>query len=95
MHDYEFTISVEAQEMRVSYRPDWMAGYDHIQFFSPHEPARRIPVSETGYRSHFSPPGEVALFPTIEEYAHELALALMRQKRPSDEGEDEAQGSLF
>ncbi len=96
MDAYVFTIAVEAQEMRVSYRPNWIGDYDHIEFFSPHEPRRRIPVSETGYRSHFSPAGEVRLFPTIEEYAHELALEIMHQKRPSeDEEEEEAQGSLF
>jgi hypothetical protein len=92
----EFTISVEGQEMRVRYEPNWarFASYAHIEFLSTQEPRRRIPVSATGYRSHFSPMADVESFATVEEYAHELALAIMRDKGPVDD-EDEAQGSLF
>jgi hypothetical protein len=45
-----FTLVIEAQEMIVTYQPNWMTDVGHFEFRSPEEPARRIPVSETGYR---------------------------------------------
>jgi hypothetical protein len=41
-----FTLVIEAQEMIVTYQPNWMTDVGHFEFRSPHEPARRIPVSE-------------------------------------------------
>jgi hypothetical protein len=49
-----FTLSIEGQEMIVDYRPDYLGDVGHFEFRSPHEPPRRIPVSETGYRSYFA-----------------------------------------
>jgi hypothetical protein len=98
MPEIEFAIILDGQEMRVSYRSDWSrsANYAHFQFRSPHEPPQRIPVSRTGYRSHFSPRDEVESFPSVEEYAHALALAIMRENAaPADEDEENEQGSLF
>ncbi len=44
-----FTLCLEAQEMQVRYRPYCFANYAHFEFSSPHNPRRRIPLSETGY----------------------------------------------
>ena len=50
-----FTLTIDAQEMPVRYRPDCYVfeeldfAYGHLEFHSPHGPRRRIPVSETGY----------------------------------------------
>ncbi len=46
-----FRLTVEAQEMVVDYKPHYLKDVGHFEFRSPHEPPRRIPVSETGYRS--------------------------------------------
>ncbi len=57
-----FTLTVDSQEMRVRYKPNYIGGTDPyalIEFTSPHEPPRRIPVSETGYRSFFAPMSEI------------------------------------
>lgn len=35
-----FTLVVEAQEMIVTYQPDWMTDVGHFEFRSPHEPPR-------------------------------------------------------
>ena len=77
------------------YRPDWYVfeelefAYGHLEFLSPHEPRRRIPVSETGYLSHFFPMWQIREAPSVEEYAR--AVALLRMKRrpePDDDADD-------
>ncbi len=97
--DIHFTLTIEAQEMLVHYRPRYFAtaDYAHFEFTSPHEPRRRIPVSETGYRSHFAPMWEIEAAPSVEEYARAVALAIMGAKSsPDDDGEEEGgQLALF
>ena len=85
--DLTFTLTIEAQEILVRYRPRYFiaADYAHFEFTSPHEPRRRIPVSETGYRSHFSPMHEVEAAPSVEAYARAVALALMGATQSDDE----------
>jgi hypothetical protein len=73
-----FTIEVEAQKMVVDYRPNWMTDYGQFEFRSPHKPARRIPVSETGYRSYFAPMDEVKEAASPKDYAREVALMMIR-----------------
>lgn len=78
--DSVFTLTIDAQEMEVSYWPDYISGlapHAMIEFRSPHEPRRRIPVSETGYRSYFAPKHEIEAAPSVEEYAHAVAQALI------------------
>lgn len=86
--DITFTLTIDAQEILVRYRPRYFiaADYAHFEFTSPYEPRRRIPVSETGYRSHFSPMHEVEAAPSVEEFARALALALMGATQ-SNEGD--------
>jgi hypothetical protein len=85
-----FTIVVEAQKMVVDYRPDWMTDYGHFELRSPHKPARRIPVSETRYRSYFAPMDEVKAATSPQDYAREIALAMIRANlRPCPQREIE------
>jgi hypothetical protein len=75
-----FTLTIDAQEMNVSYWPDRISGlapHAMIEFRSPHEPRRRIPVSETGYRSYFAPMHEIEAAPSVEEYVRAVAKALI------------------
>ena len=92
-----FTLTIDAQEMTVRYLPYWTKGlapYGHFEFKSPSEPRRRIPVSETGYRSYFAPMHEIEDAPSVEEYARIVALAIIaRQSGPA--AEDADQLSLF
>ena len=80
-----FTITVEAQPMVVSYQP-LRSGYGHFEFRSPYKPPRRIPVSETGYRSHFASMADVKESRSPQDFAREYALALLcsKQSRPED-----------
>jgi hypothetical protein len=82
-----FTLIIDAQEIAVRYRPRYfiVADYAHFEFTSPHKPHRRIPVSETGYRSHFSPMHEVEAAPSVEEFARALALALVGATQSNEE----------
>jgi hypothetical protein len=89
-----FTIVVDAQEMIVDYEPHWATDVGHFEFRSAHKPACRIPVSETGYRSHFAPMDEVEASTSPQDYARDLALELLRSGQQT-EGEDGSQLSLF
>jgi hypothetical protein len=73
-----FTIEVEAQKMVVDYRPNWMTDYGQFEFRSPHKPARRIPVSESGYRSHFAAMEDVEASPSPQNYAREFVINELR-----------------
>jgi hypothetical protein len=77
-----FKISVEGQEMLVEYEPDWMEGTAQFQFRSPHKPARRIPVSETGYRSHFACMEDIEDAESPQAYARLYALSVIRRVPP-------------
>jgi hypothetical protein len=82
-----FTIVIEAQKMIVTYMPDWMVDMGHFEFRSPHKPPRRIPVSETGYRSHFAPMDEVKGAASPEDYAREYALSRLRPRHSTSNDE--------
>jgi hypothetical protein len=91
-----FTLSVEAQEMVVDYQPHWLKDVGHFEFRSPFEPPRRIPVSETGYRSHFGDMDDIAAAGSPQEYARMVVLAQLRgQPKARMEVDDEEQPMLF
>ncbi len=77
-----FTITIDTQPVAVRFQPRRFADYGHFEFTSPH-PGGRLPMSATGYRSHFSPMWEVEEAPSVEAYARELGHALARQKAPA------------
>jgi hypothetical protein len=77
-----FKLIVEAQEMLVDYTPNYMSGsfpVGHFEFRSLHQPPRCIPVSETGYRSHFAPMPDIETEASPQEYARLVALAFIRR----------------
>jgi hypothetical protein len=74
-----FTVTIDAEEIRVRYRPNYIGGIDPyaiFEFVSPHDPRRRTPISESGYRSFFAPMQEISVAPSIEKYACMVALVL-------------------
>jgi hypothetical protein len=73
-----FTLTVESQEMIVQYQADWMPDMGHFEFRSPHEPPRRIPVSETGYRSHFAAMEDVVASSSPQDYARDFVVSQIR-----------------
>ena len=82
-----FTIVVDAQPIVVQYKPRCMGEMDQFEFRSPHEPPRRIPVSETGYLCHFADMAEVKAAASPQDFARDMALTLLRSRckpRPDD-----------
>jgi hypothetical protein len=69
-----FSITVVAQEIAVSYEPHWMTDIEFFEFRSPREPRRPIPISETGYRSHFAAMMDVEAAASPQDFAREIAL---------------------
>lgn len=91
-----FRIVIEAQEMLVTYSPNRFADMGHFEFKSPHEPARRIPVSPTGYLSHFEPMEDIASSSSPKDFAREIALAMIERDRKPPKGfDDPRQLALF
>jgi hypothetical protein len=93
-----FVLEYEGQRMAVKYtREKFGAGedyaVDHFQFRSLEDPPRRIPVSETGYRSHFVSSAEVAGSGDLEAFARAIVVAIVRGDAAPDD--DDAQASLF
>jgi hypothetical protein len=90
---------IEAQEMLVSFEPNWTGGefpYGHFEFRSPFEPSRRIPVSETGYRSHFAPMAEIEAYESAEEFARAFVMAVIKNAgRGKSQATNAEQLSLF
>jgi len=89
-----FTLTIEGQPMVVSYEPHWMRDVGHFEFRSPCQPPKRIPVSETGYRSCYAPMEQIDAASSPEDFAREVALALLRREKPRSR-DDAAQLSLF
>ncbi len=98
--ELRFTITLDGQAVHVRYQPRRFADCGHFEFTAP-QPGRRIPMSETGYRSHFSPMWEIEAAPGIEDYARELGRKLAQLPTgPHDDddgetGDQPAQLALF
>ena len=90
-----FKLTVEAQEMVVDYKPHWMKDLGLFEFRSPCKPARRIPVSETGYRSHFADMAEIEAAASPKEYARLAVLAILHGKSQAAAKVDDDQLALF
>ena len=95
----EFRLVVEAQEILVSFEPNWSSGefaFGHFEFRSPYDPPRRIIVSETGYRSHFAPMADIEASASPEDYAREIVSAFIDDnKKCKRSAPEKEQLSLF
>jgi hypothetical protein len=89
-----FTIVIDAQEIAVSYRPHRMQDVGHFEFRSPHNPRRPIPISETGYLSHFAAMKDIEAAKSPQDFARDAALTMLSSERNTD-AEDRGQLSLF
>lgn len=93
-----FDLVIEGQRMIVHYAPrlGGSCPLGHFEFRSPYDPPRRIPVSATGYRSHFAAIHQVAAAASPEAFARDLALALLRSEQKRGQKDREGtQLSLF
>jgi hypothetical protein len=88
MRTTTFRITIEAQEMIVTYEPNWLDGSNgHFEFTSPHEPRRRIVVSESGYLSHFVPMDAIKTFKSPEDYARAFVTSILESRRKPTRGQ--------
>jgi hypothetical protein len=61
----DFVIEWQGYRIQVAYQPNWLGGASHLAVahfdITTIEPPRApLPITETGYRSHFLHPDEVA-----------------------------------
>ncbi len=77
-----FEINVRGYVVNVVYTPDYFPGRAHFAFTSPHSPPRPHPVSETGYRSHFTTRAEVEKAGGAEAFAALYAEQIAKEKEP-------------
>jgi hypothetical protein len=76
----KFMLTVDAQDMLVEYTPNYFDGeyaQGHFEFSSPHKPNRGIPVSKTGYRSHFVPMAQIKSAGGPEACARDLVDSML------------------
>jgi hypothetical protein len=88
MRTTTFRIEIEAQEMVVTYEPNWCEGSDgHFEFKSPHEPPRRTVLSDSGYLSHFAPMDAIKTFKSPEGYARAFVTSVLGSRRKPMRGQ--------
>jgi hypothetical protein len=75
-----FSITIRGEAVTVEYTPEYLGGSDHFAYLSPHEPRKPHPLSETGYRSHFTKRAEVEAAGGPEVYALLYAEQELEQK---------------
>ena len=92
-----FEINVNSQVMIVKYDPDYIPRYlAHFEFHSPYQPPKQIPVSETGYLSHFVHVESLKNVKDIKDYACQIAHHIFIQKFGMDNNRaEDGQMSLF
>jgi hypothetical protein len=94
-----FRLVVEAQPMLVRYEPYWSSGefgQAHFEFRSASKKQKRIPVSETGYLSHFALLADVRAARGPERYAKGFVLdQLNRGSGPTQVARERGQLAFF
>ena len=88
------TLSIiwEGMTIAVSHKSNWLnTGYDHIELRAD----QRLPVTQTGYRSHFMPPEELAHFDSVENFARQWLDGAAKSPEWQKHLKDGRQLSLF
>ena len=58
----------EGIAIAVSHKSNWLnTGYDHLELRAD----QRLPVTQAGYRSHFTSPEELAHFDSLEDFVRQ------------------------
>ena len=90
-----FSLTIKGQQINIAYTPNKFADCGHFEFFSPHEPRRCIPISKTGYLSHFAPMWEIKESDSPEAYAGLVIKALINSQGHEPDEADNPQLTLF
>jgi hypothetical protein len=92
----DFQILIDGVAVAVRYTPRYFGDHDHFAFTDASGRRKPIPISRTGYRSHFVHASFVEQAGTPEVFAKAYAAACMEQRpNTDDEAEEGRQGSLF
>ncbi len=63
------SLEWEGIAIAVSHKPNWLnTGYDHVELRAD----QRLPVTQTGYRSQFIHPEELAQFEGLEDFVRSM-----------------------
>lgn len=86
------TIIWQGREIEVTYIPNWCAGItQHLELRS----TRALPVTETGYRSHFLPAGEEMTKDALAQFVRDWLDTVAQDKDWQAREERNRQGDLF
>ena len=79
-----FSLTIEGQQIDIAYTPNKFSAYGHFEFRSAHQPPRSIPISKTGYLSHFMPIGEIEQLGSPQACAESIIKTLLdsQKKKP-------------
>ncbi len=86
-----FIIDYYGVSVRITYNPMWLGTTDHLTFESIAPNRHPLPITETGYRSHFFGRREMSGFCSIKAYA----LALLDNAARESTNNNWQQQSLF
>lgn len=79
-------------EIEVTYTPLMFGGpFDHIELKAP----QPLPVTETGYRSHFIHPDHMALFDSVDDFVIEWLNEWSQDPKWKETEFSSRQGELF
>ena len=86
------TIKWQGIEVEYSYtQPTYCSPYHHIELHA----KERLPVTETGYRSHFIHPQELELWPCAEAFVLDWLNVAASSCEWKEYQQQSRQGSLF
>lgn len=86
------TIIWQGREIQITYIPNWCASIaQHLELRS----IRPLPVTETGYRSHFLPAGEEMSQEALQQFVRDWLDAAAQDKDWQAREERSRQGDLF
>jgi hypothetical protein len=94
MEQYEtHKLDWRGKKIEVAYDPRSFAGYAHLQIRSKH--GKPLPITETGYRSHFADPADVEHFGGPAAYVEAWLNSMAETKAWKRAERDGVQLALF
>lgn len=94
--DWRNALTGETVRLRVTHSRDYLSpGQDHVEIESIAPPRAPLPLTETGYRSHFIPGAELARFGSVRCFVEGWLETTAKSKDWQKRQQAAAQGDLF
>jgi len=88
----QYEIEWDGIVVTITHIPNWLnTGHDHVELRA----AEQLPVTETGYRSHYMQAAELALFKGVEGFVRQWLDGAAQSKEWQKHLVDRQQLSLF